>query len=475
MTSKKRQQQQRHRFTSSSPPPSLSANVNNINTPAVSLSSPSSSQLAIEQNNSEDRQWGNRPLSPMENPSDRFIHETAPPAAHSVLRTQPAFIVKLYKMLEDDTQDLICWSINGEYFSVYNSALFSKQVLPQYFKHNNWQSFVRQLNMYGFNKINEMIYSNLSFENQTWDFKHPHFKRGDFQAMTLVKRKSVRSAPGPASLSAPGPSNTPSPLLLQYQQQSTGGPAGMDGIIASQQHQYQHPRSDFGSVDDDAGDAVEQRVMQLDHQVIQVSQSVTRLVSEMQDIKSMVYKQENMIHGLASLLRSCHDKIDPHSSSTEIADDMMAVSKSSSTVGGEEIPHRTASLPSIHNLANNLRHAANIDTTEHAPQLTPSHHRTHPYIYTMHDMIQVFPSNPEQQLSHPSSRPQMRTSSPTTATPLTPSPRSSPPLLPQDNRLHHHPPPPSDDSPHQRRRSSHPLYPLLNSTPDQVNSFTRPQ
>jgi hypothetical protein len=49
-------------------------------------------------------------------------------------------------MLEDGSQDLICWSSTGDYFSVYNSALFSKEILPQYFKHNNWQSFVRQLN-----------------------------------------------------------------------------------------------------------------------------------------------------------------------------------------------------------------------------------------------------------------------------------------------------------------------------------------
>ncbi|ORZ18856.1 HSF-type DNA-binding-domain-containing protein [Absidia repens] len=242
----------------------------------------------------------------MENPSDRITHEMGPPTANSVLRTQPAFIVKLYKMLEDDTQDLICWAKNGEYFSVYNSALFSKQILPQYFKHNNWQSFVRQLNMYGFNKINEMIHSNLSFENQTWDFKHPHFKRGDFQAMTLVKRKSVRSAPGPALSSAPGPSSSPSSLLLQHNQQSTSGPGGMDGIVESQQQQQQPSHSDFGTVDDDAGGGVEQRVVQLDRQVLQVSQSVNRLVSEMQDIKSIIYQQENMIHGLASLLRSCN-------------------------------------------------------------------------------------------------------------------------------------------------------------------------
>lgn len=51
------------------------------------------------------------------------------------------------RMLEDiSIQHLISWSDRGDLFSVSNPTSFSKSVLPQYFKHNNWQSFVRQLN-----------------------------------------------------------------------------------------------------------------------------------------------------------------------------------------------------------------------------------------------------------------------------------------------------------------------------------------
>lgn len=50
-------------------------------------------------------------------------------------------------MLEDTSiQHLISWSKKGDQFNVPNPTTFSRTVLPQYFKHSNWQSFIRQLN-----------------------------------------------------------------------------------------------------------------------------------------------------------------------------------------------------------------------------------------------------------------------------------------------------------------------------------------
>lgn len=46
--------------------------------------------------------------------------------------------------------------------------------------------------MYGFNKVNDMIHSNMRNENQTWEFRHPHFQRGQVQDLQNIKRKSVK-------------------------------------------------------------------------------------------------------------------------------------------------------------------------------------------------------------------------------------------------------------------------------------------
>ena len=52
----------------------------------------------------------------------------------------------LYRMVQTPSlSKLIAWAPNGLSFSVYNPTEFSKSVLPMFFKHNNFQSFVRQV------------------------------------------------------------------------------------------------------------------------------------------------------------------------------------------------------------------------------------------------------------------------------------------------------------------------------------------
>jgi hypothetical protein len=66
-----------------------------------------------------------------------------------------SFIEKLYILC--NTNDIfhkksISWNPDNTSFIISNIDYFQKNILPKYFKHNNYSSFVRQLNMYNFSR-----------------------------------------------------------------------------------------------------------------------------------------------------------------------------------------------------------------------------------------------------------------------------------------------------------------------------------
>ena len=106
-------------------------------------------------------------------------------------RNVPAFLAKLWKMVDDPLRDhLISWGPMGNTFVIHNQADFSRELLPFYYKHNNMASFVRQLNMYGFHKVVGVEAGGLKSENdQEMEFSHKYFIRGQEVLLTQIKRK----------------------------------------------------------------------------------------------------------------------------------------------------------------------------------------------------------------------------------------------------------------------------------------------
>jgi hypothetical protein len=105
------------------------------------------------------------------------------------------FVHKLHNMVIDKQyQHLIAWNYTGTSFIVCNIMEFSRDVLPKHFKHNNFSSFVRQLNMYGFHKVNKSPRGHRTLaENQIWEFSHQKFLRGRQDMLDDIKRKAMES------------------------------------------------------------------------------------------------------------------------------------------------------------------------------------------------------------------------------------------------------------------------------------------
>ncbi|KAI9354322.1 HSF-type DNA-binding-domain-containing protein [Zopfochytrium polystomum] len=97
-------------------------------------------------------------------------------------------------VVDSSYQHLISWNYSGTSFIVCNVLEFSRDVLPKHFKHNNFSSFVRQLNMYGFHKVNKSPRGSRTLaENQVWEFSHPKFLRDSPDLLEDIKRRTVET------------------------------------------------------------------------------------------------------------------------------------------------------------------------------------------------------------------------------------------------------------------------------------------
>ncbi|KAJ2635072.1 Heat shock transcription factor [Coemansia sp. RSA 1286] len=109
--------------------------------------------------------------------------------------TVTPFLNKLYSMVDDSaSDDLIRWSDDGNSFLVIRHEEFSKEVLPRFFKHSNFSSFVRQLNMYGFHKVPHLQQGGLISDGpdaDSWEFSNDNFQRGQPDLLHFIRRKKA--------------------------------------------------------------------------------------------------------------------------------------------------------------------------------------------------------------------------------------------------------------------------------------------
>ncbi|XP_072976180.1 heat stress transcription factor B-4b-like isoform X2 [Typha angustifolia] len=94
------------------------------------------------------------------------------------------FLTKTYQLVDDPCTDhIVSWGEDETTFVVWRPPEFARDLLPNYFKHNNFSSFVRQLNTYGFRKI----------VADRWEFANEFFRKGAKHLLSEIHRRKSTS------------------------------------------------------------------------------------------------------------------------------------------------------------------------------------------------------------------------------------------------------------------------------------------
>lgn len=110
----------------------------------------------------------------------------------AVKQGSPSFLDKLYTILEEESPHIISWNGEGDTFIIFSPDLFAQKVMSKYFKSTKFNSFIRQLNFYGFKKTTRDPSSeDKSPSNRFWEFRHPLFLRGRRDLLSKIHRKQL--------------------------------------------------------------------------------------------------------------------------------------------------------------------------------------------------------------------------------------------------------------------------------------------
>jgi len=90
--------------------------------------------------------------------------------------------------------NVACWSVEGIYFIIKEPDQLAKNFIPNYFEHNKFQSFTRQLNFYGFKKINNYCNESDGLASNHVRFEHKYFRRGRKDLLHNIKRTTNNSS-----------------------------------------------------------------------------------------------------------------------------------------------------------------------------------------------------------------------------------------------------------------------------------------
>lgn len=101
-------------------------------------------------------------------------------------KRKETFLSKLFDILGNtDYANAISWDEDGKKIIIFNVTKLCNEILPKFYKHRNYSSFIRQLNLYGFHK-SKGINDNLEkYEHEKFS---KNMNKDDIKKMTKMAR-----------------------------------------------------------------------------------------------------------------------------------------------------------------------------------------------------------------------------------------------------------------------------------------------
>ena len=102
------------------------------------------------------------------------------------IKKSKSFLLKLFNILNDNKyKDIIHWDFEGTTLIIEDIDNLCSMVLPKYYIHSNYNSFIRQLNIYGFHKI-KGIKKGEGFQNTKFN------KHSSNEQISQIRRKGKK-------------------------------------------------------------------------------------------------------------------------------------------------------------------------------------------------------------------------------------------------------------------------------------------
>jgi heat shock transcription factor len=230
----------------------------------------------------------------------------------------------IYRSFLDNNknENLIRWSDDGNSFIVIDEDEFARTLIPELFKHNNYASFVRQLNMYGFHKKvglsdNSMKASETKAKAPS-EYFNKYFKRGRPELLWLIQKPKNPTTGPKRKREDDGKGD--SDEERKYVQDTGGGGYVEELAVRRDDQMAMIPRSEYNSL------RVEVRQLQDQQKLISsvlstIKRQNEELYSRATSFQALHDRHENSINAILTFLATFYNRsLEGNAGSLNLAD-----------------------------------------------------------------------------------------------------------------------------------------------------------